>query len=98
MSNSRAKRDLQFAQRLARLLDTSFGVPGTLVRFGLDALIRLLPFVGDVFTLVLSLIILFIALRHGAVVLLVLKMIFHVLVDSLVRNIPMIWAIFAIFY
>ncbi|MFS8616991.1 MAG: DUF4112 domain-containing protein [Solitalea sp.] len=98
MSNSRAKRDLQFAQRLARLLDTSFGVPGTRFRFGLDPLIGLFPFVGDVITLVMSLIILFIALRHGAGGRLVLKMIFHVLVDTLVGSIPLIGAIFDVFY
>src|SRR4051812_17955618 len=32
---------------LSRLLDTAFTIPGTTIRFGLDALIGLVPGIGD---------------------------------------------------
>ena len=40
---------------LATLLDTAILIPGTNVRFGLDALIGLVPGIGDVVTTLLSL-------------------------------------------
>jgi Domain of unknown function (DUF4112) len=40
---------------LATLLDTALVIPGTGVRFGLDALIGLFPVVGDIITTALSL-------------------------------------------
>jgi hypothetical protein len=52
---------LTHAERLARLdalatlLDTAFLIPGTNVRFGLDALIGLVPVVGDAITTLISL-------------------------------------------
>jgi hypothetical protein len=40
---------------LATLLDSALIIPGTGVRFGLDALVGLLPAVGDIITTMLSL-------------------------------------------
>src|SRR3546814_19919022 len=98
MENSRATRDLKFAEKLAALLDTSFRIPVTGFRFGLDPLIGLFPFVGDVVTLVMSLVMLFLALRNGAGGKLVLMMGGNVLVDTLGGSIPMIGPIFDFFY
>lgn len=98
MDTSRAKRDLKFAERLARLLDTSIRLPGTRFRFGLDPLIGLFPFVGDIITLVMSLLLIFIAVRNGAGGKLVLMMIWNVLVDTLGGSIPLIGAVFDFFY
>ena len=39
--------NLQLMRRWAVLLDSAFRVPGTNVRFGLDALIGLVPGIGD---------------------------------------------------
>ncbi|QEC51199.1 uncharacterized protein DUF4112 [Anseongella ginsenosidimutans] len=98
MTISRAERDLQFAERLAKLLDTSVRLPGTRFRFGLDPLIGLFPFVGDIITLVMSLLLVAIALRNGAGGKLVVMMIGNILVDTLGGSIPLIGAIFDFFY
>jgi hypothetical protein len=37
------------------LFDTAFLVPGTNIRFGIDAMIRLVPAIGDVITSLLAL-------------------------------------------
>src|ERR1700747_3324978 len=51
---------------LATLLHTAFVIPGTGVRFGLDALIGLFPVVGDIITTALSLFIVHEAYQLGA--------------------------------
>jgi len=51
---------------LATLLDTALVIPGTGVRFGLDALIGLVPVVGDIITTALSLFIVHEAYQLGA--------------------------------
>ena len=50
---------------LATLLDTALVIPGTGVRFGLDALIGLFPVVGDIITTALSLFIVHEAYQLG---------------------------------
>jgi hypothetical protein len=47
-------RRLNSLRSLQRLLDEAFHVPGTRLRFGLDPIIGLIPWVGDVLTAVLS--------------------------------------------
>ena len=51
---------------LATLLDTALVIPGTTVRFGLDALIGLFPAVGDIITTALSLFIVHEAYQSAA--------------------------------
>lgn len=50
-SNEAALRRMQ---AVANLLDTAFAVPGTKQRFGIDAIIGLIPGAGDVLTTILS--------------------------------------------
>ena|SRR5687767_5652953 len=57
-----AAADLESVRRLARLLDSEFEVGG--IRFGLDAIIGLIPVVGDVVSLGLAMYPQYIARRH----------------------------------
>ncbi len=45
-------QEIERLEKLAEWLDTKFSIPGTNIRFGLDSLIGLLPFVGDTITLI----------------------------------------------
>jgi hypothetical protein len=63
---------------LATLLDTAFVVPGTQIRFGLDALIGLVPGIGDVITTAISLYLVNEARALGAPRLLVARMVANV--------------------
>src|SRR3954468_8371055 len=47
-------RTLRRLERLARLLDSAFAIPGTRFRFGLDGVIGLAPGVGDAVGIALS--------------------------------------------
>ena len=59
---------------LASLLDTAFFIPGTNIRFGLDALIGLVPGIGDAVTTLMSLYIVREARELGAPTHVILRM------------------------
>jgi hypothetical protein len=75
---------------LARYLDGLFRIPGTNWRFGLDALIGLVPNVGDTLTSFASFYILFAGVRYGVPKITLLRMAFNIAVDYLVGSIPFI--------
>src|SRR5262245_66448194 len=74
--------------RLATLLDTALVIPGTNIRFGADAVVGLVPGIGDVVTTVLSAYIVFEASRLGAPAHLIARMIANVAVDSMITAVP----------
>jgi hypothetical protein len=63
---------------LATLLDTALVIPRTGVRFGLDALIGLVPVVGDIITTALSLFIVQEAYQLGALAHVIVRMLRNV--------------------
>src|SRR6476620_10347296 len=75
---------------LARYLDGLFRVPGTDWRFGLDALIGLVPNVGDTLTSLASFYILFAGVRYGVPKITLLRMAFNIGIDYVVGSIPFI--------
>ena len=89
ISLSRAQR-LARLDGLARLLDTAFVVPGTNIRFGIDALIGLVPGLGDVITTALSLYIVNEARALGASKAIIGRMIFNVAVDGAIGLVPIL--------
>src|SRR5262245_19964729 len=68
---------------LTTLLDTSLAIPGTGVRFGLDALIGLFPVVGDIITTALSLLIVHEAYQLGAPGHVIARMLRNVTLDGM---------------
>ena len=75
---------------LATLLDTAFVVPGTQIRFGIDALIGLIPGIGDAITTLMSLYIVREARELGAPRLLIARMVANVAFDGLVGAVPLV--------
>ncbi len=90
------RRAQKRAERLAQLLDNSLTVPGTGIRFGVDALIGLLPGIGDTLGAVLSSTILVEASRLGAPPAVLLKMAANVGIDTLLGAVPLAGDIFDI--
>ena len=74
---------------LATLMDTAFLIPGTQIRFGLDALIGLVPGIGDAVTTLISLYIVSEARALGAPPLLIARMVANVALDGLVGAVPL---------
>ena len=79
---------------LATLLDTAIVIPGTQIRFGLDALIGLVPGIGDVITTLLSLFIVSEARALAAPPLILARMIANVALDGVVGAVPLAGDVF----
>jgi len=75
---------------LAMLLDTALVIPGTNVRFGLDALIGLVPGIGDAITTAVSLFIVHEAYQLGAPGHLIARMLGNVAIDGLFGSVPVV--------
>ena len=83
---------------LARYLDGLFRIPGTGWRFGLDALIGLIPNVGDTITSLASFYILIAGVRYGVPKITLLRMAFNIGLDYAVGSIPIIGDAFDFFW
>jgi len=75
-------------RRWAVLLDSAFKVPGTNVRFGLDAIIGLVPGLGDLVAPIFTVILLATALKMRVPAVVVARMVLIAGIDMLVGLIP----------
>jgi len=91
-----ASREARIARidALATLLDAAILVPGTNIRLGLDALIGLVPGIGDAITTLMGLYIVNEARALGAPRLLVARMVANVALDGVVGAVPLIGDVF----
>jgi hypothetical protein len=94
MPQSTNSSDLRSSRALARILDTAVRIPGTQIRFGLDALLGLIPGAGDAAGALLSSYIILAAARQGASRAVLLRMVGNVALDSMVGAIPVLGDIF----
>lgn len=86
------------ARSLARLLDSAVEVPGTGIRFGADAILGLIPGLGDVAGAALSGYLVLLAQRLGAPRAVVLRMLANVAVDTAAGTIPLVGDLFDVAY
>jgi len=84
--------------RLARLLDTQWRIPGTNMRFGLDPVVGLVPGVGDVAAGLVSAYIVLLAARLKLPAGVMARMIGNVAVDVVFGSVPLLGSIFDLFY
>ena len=85
---------LAHARTLARLLDSAARVPGTGIRFGADAVLGLIPGLGDVAGAALAGYLVILAHRLGAPRSVVLRMLGNVAVDTLAGTVPLVGDLF----
>ncbi len=76
--------------RLAWLMDSSFGIPGTNLRIGWDGIIGFIPGIGDAIGALISSHILTQAAHMGAPKSVLLKMGFNIATDALLGIIPVV--------
>jgi hypothetical protein len=83
---------------IAALLDDMFRIPGTQIRFGLDALIGWVPGIGDAMAGIASFLIVFASWRRGAKAVTLVRMIANVLLETAIGAIPVAGDIFHVFW
>lgn len=83
---------------LARLLDTAFLIPGTNRRFGLDAVIGLVPGIGDAVSAVLASYIIWEARQLGLPRWKIARMIGNVAFDTAIGAVPLLGDVADVFF
>jgi len=83
---------------LATLLDTALVIPGTGIRFGLDALIGFFPVLGDTITTALSLFIVHEAYQLGAPGHVIARMLGNVALDGVLGAVPLVGDVFDVLW
>jgi hypothetical protein len=81
-------------EALAKLMDSQFTIPGTHIRFGLDAIIGLVPGAGDFATFLISGYMVMILAKNGASGFVLARMTFNILIDALIGSIPILGDLF----
>jgi hypothetical protein len=86
--------ELARLEALAKLLDNQFRVPGTNMRFGLDGLIGLVPYLGDMSGFVVSGFLMRTMAKKGASPWMMLRMMFNYIVDAVFGVVPLLGDLF----
>jgi hypothetical protein len=97
---NRASRQQRLARidALANLLDSALVVPGTNIRFGLDAIVGLVPGIGDFVMSLVSLYIVHEARQLGAPAHLLVRMVANIAIDGIVGSAPLVGDIFDVMW
>lgn len=95
---SRPPNPLRELELIAKWLDSIFKIPGLPFRFGLDALLGIVPGAGDTVTSVASLYILLSAARMGVSKVTLTRMAANIGIDYLVGAIPLAGDMFDVYW
>lgn len=90
--------ELVLAEQLTTLLDDRFRVPIIGIRFGLDPLLGFIPWLGDILSASVSLLILSAFVRHGVPKQLIAKMVLNIVIDLVMGAIPLLGDLFDIYF
>jgi C4-dicarboxylate transporter len=80
---------LALLRRWAVLLDSAFAVPGVPVRFGLDAIVGLVPGVGDLATPAFTALLIATGVRMGVPPVVLVRMAMNAGIDALIGIVPL---------
>lgn len=87
-------RDVANVRKLAHLLDSAVGIPGTKFRIGLDALIGMIPVVGDLSGMLAGGYILTTAARLGVPKAVLARMLLNIGADAAIGSVPLVGDVF----
>lgn len=87
-----------FVDKISRLMDTAFEVPGLGWRFGFDALVGLIPGIGDLATTLVSLYLLLLASRTGLPRITLARMGLNVAIDMVGGSLPLVGDLFDVWW
>jgi Domain of unknown function (DUF4112) len=85
-------------EALAKLMDSSFNVPGTNIRMGLDGIIGLVPIAGDLISGMISSYVIWEARRLGASRWVIGRMMTNTLIDTVFGAVPILGDAFDVLF
>lgn len=85
-------------EQLAKVLDDVFEIPGTGIRFGLDALLGLIPGFGDAISGATSMLIVMAGWRRGLPRITLARMVANVAIDSVLGAMPIFGDLFDVWW
>jgi Domain of unknown function (DUF4112) len=91
-------KTLKRISRLAKLMDTAWGIPFTRWRFGLDSVLGLIPGAGDGVNLLISLYTLNLARKMGVPNNLLVRMAANAGIDFGLGSVPILGDVFDVFF
>ncbi len=98
MNKIQQLKNLQKIRKIAKLLDTAIGIPGTKIRFGLDPILGLIPGGGDLISAGISAYMIYLATRFGLERAEVFKMIKNVAIETVVGSVPLAGDLFDAYF
>jgi hypothetical protein len=98
MNEIQQLKNLQRIRKIANLLDTAIGIPGTKFRIGLDPILGLLPGGGDLIAAVISAYMIYLATRFQLEKQEIGKMIGNVAIETIFGSIPLIGDVFDAYF
>ena len=97
-ADEKLPRDLVALRRFAHYMDEAFSIPGTPIKVGIDALLGLIPGVGDLIGGVLSTWIIVGALRHRVPARIIARMVLNIAIDMFFGAVPLAGDVFDFLY
>ncbi|MFP6583737.1 MAG: DUF4112 domain-containing protein [Candidatus Hydrogenedentota bacterium] len=98
MDAEKRKSIIRQLEHLSRLMDASIGIPGTKFKFGIDAVIGLIPGGGDLIGVVISLYVVARAAQLGIPKSTIVRMLGNVASDGLIGSVPVAGDVFDAFF
>ena len=86
------------AEFLAKILDTTFKIPGTPFYLGLDPLLGLIPGIGDMIANLIGTVILILAARLRVPQIVIARMSLNLLINGTIGAIPILGDLFSIWF
>ena len=91
-------QELAWIDTAASILDNRYRIPGTNIRFGVDFLAGLIPYIGDVVGFAISGLLVMVMARKGASGMALVKMVGNVWIDGVLGTIPLLGDLFDLRY
>lgn len=91
-------KELEYAEKLVRLMDDQFKVPFVNFRFGLDPVLGLVPWVGDLLSLAVSVLIVSALVKHGVPKAVLAQMVVYILFDFFIGSVPVVGGVWDFFF
>ena len=98
MNNIQQLNKLKRIRKIAKLLDSAVGIPGTKIRFGIEPILGLIPGGGDLITALISAYTIYLATSFGLEKQEIFKMIKNVAIDTAFGSIPVAGDLFDAYF